>query len=92
MITVPTVTGPDVFGVLVIESCGKALVLVRTQLKSAPATTFPDGIVRVVPERLPKDPVLVVLALLASVHEPDVIKKSDADVSVNVTAVPIDET
>ena len=47
------------------------LALVKRQVKSAPATTLAAGIVRVVPDTLPIDPVLPVTALLASVQEAD---------------------
>ena len=65
------------------------LVLVKVQVKSAPALTFAARMVSTLPDRLPKEPVLPVNALLASVHEAAVSTKPAAGVSVNVMAVPI---
>ena len=69
-------------------SCGAANVLAKTQVKSAPATTLAAGMVSVVPDTVPIDPVLPVMALLASVQEAVVKKKPAALVSVKYTAVP----
>ena len=45
------------------------LPLVKTQVKSAPATTLPAGMVSVVPETVPMLPVFPVTVLLASVQD-----------------------
>ena len=64
------------------------LVLVNTQVKSEPTTTLALGIVRVVPLKVPMEPVFPVIALLASVQTALTTLKPTARPSVKVTAVP----
>lgn len=62
--------------------------MVNWQVKSAPATTLPTGIVRMVPLTVPMEPVFPVTALFASVQTALTMLKPVARLSVKVTAVP----
>ena len=88
MITCPTETGPTVLDDYATVMAGVSFALLNTQVKSAPATTLMAGMVRTLATRVPMLPELPVTALLASVHEAEVIMKVAATLSVRVTAMP----
>jgi hypothetical protein len=87
-VTADTASVPPLSLVTVLTSVRVgSLVLVKLQVKSAPAFTLAEGIVSVLPLKVPIEPVFPVITLFASVHVAAVIAKPVTGVSVNVMSV-----